>query len=1195
MPEVVNPAVIIGLGGTGKWVLTYVKKNLLDTYGGEMPKTVRLLSFDTTSEKISRDGVPQEEDARVGNVQLDKQAEFVYLGGNIQQICREVRDEGRHPHIRSWLQARTYLQTADSDAFDISRGAGQKRPFGRMAIFYDLQQLVQSRIINKIETALAEVLDANSRQAPVEIYIVASLAGGTGAGMFIDVAHLTRWFANRQIRSGFAIRGFLALQNTFRSVIKTEHVQPQVFAAMRELDRFMLVFDQHYPMIYNPTTQDLNTIYGGQLGKLFDNCYLLDASREHLPLDGFEPKYGVYPSIADSITMLLDGSTGDSYAQHYKNVNTRIADVQSKTKQPIYSSLGTYSLILPVEDIITSLSYRFATDLLGEHLLDLRARTTDTGQTQQVLYHESDARKDAATFLRAPRSSSGILSTNFIQLTPAVVDSWKARAEPAIAEIAARGAPELLTWILPPETDPAIEAITRKVRDDLEVTLSSRVLLSSGEGDDPVEGSNRIQRGVREFRAAQMGRDVDGRYVGGLYRTALDQCATVHRERFRKLLAEHMLNLLNGPDPRNKDYQREKRGKLGQAQDMLTQLARYFSDLSAALSQIKSHRVALDELRAAQEEAALYRLEMDAKKSKKGPLGILVKNWQPAVQAQRTYLDAEWRVIEIEVKDLFFDMLQQISDMLRAATEEYKTAIDAWIATLAHGATGALADPGLYRHLQRTAAQHNANREDKKRIGVHEYLTDDEYENELYRGVTQGKFAAALTQLVWEIEPQRDTFRLVLRGCHSLSASPTDGRSATERNAEFLLNIARDYCAPLRDLTIADRLVEREVNRLAGTLLDKCGPMIRYDPAKTGGEQETHFFICVNEGGQKAYFNEFRAALRRLGTSARDNQILASANPYVCTILATADVIASPSLLAYTAAEREYNNYAGDARLLHVFPAEVNAVQLEQQLPSIREPRRRFSPILTAMLEDRGTVDLFILAYLYRLLRLEDSGGVNGSRWVLFVPASPLRGEERFALTPPDRRPSLCAAMERFVFHRSDINNPTHKIDLLALEHALRKHEAQASGGDESRLINLLEAALADGIESLRTSPDVNLRDIASLMRLVVEEIVQGLFDRVRASGKHYDPDAAPLVQMVMQNPARAAKPASNGHGGMPSGMQANGGGTQKTHAPTMAPPATETSGGSARDKLRQLKELLDDGLIVLDEYEAKRREILSR
>ena len=353
----------------------------------------------------------------------------------------------------------------------------------------------------------------------------------------------------------------------------------------------------------------------------------------------------------------------------------------------------------------------------------------------------------------------------------------------------------------------------------------------------------------------------------------------------------------------------------------------------------------------------------------------------------------------------------------------------------------------------------------------------------------------------------------------------------------------------------------------------------------------------MNEGGQKAYFNEFRSTLRRLGTSARDNQILASANPYICTILATADVIASPSLLAYTSAEREYNNYAGDARLLHVFPAEVNAVQLEQQLPSIREPRRRFSPILTAMLEDRGTVDLFILAYLYRLLRLEDSGGVNGSRWVLFVPASPIRGEERFALTAPDRRPSLCEAMERFVFHRSDTNNPTHKIDLLALEHALRKHEAQASGGDESRLINLLESTLAEGIESLRASPDVNLRDIASLMRLVVEEIVQGLFDRVRASGKHYNPDAAPLVQMVMPPPTRAAavRPAANGNGLTQGAIPSNGAAApQKAHAPTATLPATGTA-VSARDKLRQLKELLDDGLIMPEEYEAKRREILSR
>ena len=352
MTEVANPAVIIGLGGTGKWVLTYIKKNLLDTYGGTLPPTIRLLSFDTTTEKVSRDGQAQEEDARVGNVQLDKQAEFVYLGGNIQQMCRDIRDKSAYPHIGSWLQARTYLQMADLDAFDISRGAGQKRPFGRMAIFYNLQQAVRAEVTNKIEAAISEVIGANQQKTAIEIYIVGSLAGGTGAGMFLDIAHLTRWFANQRIRTGFAIRGFLALHNVFNSVIRTQQIQANAFAAMRELDRFMLVFDQHYPIVYDPSNPTLNTIYGGQLGKLFDNCYLLDASRENMPLDSFPPKYGVYPSMADSITMLLDGRTGDAYAQHYKNVNTRIAEIQSLKNLPMYSSLGTYSLVLPVEDMI---------------------------------------------------------------------------------------------------------------------------------------------------------------------------------------------------------------------------------------------------------------------------------------------------------------------------------------------------------------------------------------------------------------------------------------------------------------------------------------------------------------------------------------------------------------------------------------------------------------------------------------------------------------------------------------------------------------------------------------------------------------------------------------------------------------------------------------------------------------------------
>jgi hypothetical protein len=1199
MPEVANPAVIIGLGGTGKWVLTYIKKNLLDTYGGQIPKTVRLLSFDTTSERVSRDGVAQEEDVRIGDVQLDKQAEFVYLGGNIYQLCREVRDERKHPHIGSWLQARTYLQMADSDAFDISRGAGQKRPFGRMAIFYDLQQSVQARITNKIQSAISEVIGANQRRAAIEIYVVASLAGGTGSGMFIDMAHLARWFADKQIRTGFAVRGFLALHNTFRSVIKTEQIQPQAFAALRELDRFIQVFDQQYPIVYNPTNPILNTIYGGQLGKLFDNCYLLDASRENLPLDNFAPNYGVFPSIADCITMLLDGSTGDAYAQHYKNVNTRIGEVQSQINQPIYSSLGTYSLVLPVEDIITSLTYRFAIDLLGEYLLNLEQRTNDAGQVQYILRYEGNAREEAAALLHATQSVSGVANTNFIQRVPATIDSRNTRHEAYISEIASLEAPELLTWIIPPETDPTVQELARKVRDDLEVQLITRVPTSENMDEDTVGGCDRVIRGTRDFREEYLGRDVGGRRTGGLYRRALEQCVSIHRERYQILLQEYILSLLNGPAPTNKDYQHEKRGKLGQAQAVLSHLALYFTDLSTFLERVEDHRENLDDLRSAQEEASLCRSEMEKQAGVKGFIGTFITGQQPAIKAQNAYLEAEQWAIDIEIKDLFFDFLHHTSNTLRTVTEEYKAAVDAWINTLVQGFSGTFTDPGLYTYLHTGLQRHTANRTDKQRIAVHEYVTDDAYESGLYASVSAGKFVEALTHLVWVGEQQDQGFRLSLSGCTIAGSGPTGGRSSTDRNADFFLHMARNYFEPLREsLTIADRLTERDAMRLASTLLDKCSPMIRYDPLKSGGAQELHYFVCVNEGRQKAYFNEFRDALRRLGASAKDNQVLDSSNSYTCTILATADVVASSGLHAYTAAEREYNSHTGDARLLHIFPAEVNAVQLEQQLTRIGEQRRRFSHVLTTMLEDRKMVEHFILATLYRLIRLEKAESMQ-SRWVLFLPTQRRRGTDRFALTNAEHQPSLFKAMECFVFRRADINNSAQTIDFPLLEEELRRFEDRASEGNDSRLINLLEGLINSDIEPRRHDRDQAIHDLGSLMRLLVDEIVEGLHSRIKASGQHYDPDALPLDTSALPADSKPTAPRETGNG-----TTDGAGGSPAVEPISVAAPVSEidkpavpTDGNTDTEMaaLDKLKTMLDRGLISQEKYDAKVQEILDR
>lgn len=1200
MARVANPAIIIGLGGTGKWVVTYVKKNLLETYGGQIPENVKLLSFDTTSKQGSKDGVAEEEDILVGEVQLDDGREFIALNGNIYELCREIRD-GQHPHIGSWLQAAEYLRSTETDAFDISRGAGQKRPFGRMAVFYDLQQSVQSRLMNALQTAITDVINAN-RQAKttVVVYIIASLAGGTGSGMFIDVAHLARMFIKQSLgtNEGYTLRGFIALHNTFNAVIRTSQIQPNAFAAMRELDRFMLVFDQEYPIVYNPTNPTLNTIYGGKLGKLFDNCFLLDASRENLPLDGVSPVLGVFPSVADCITTMLDGRTGEAYEQHYKNVNTRISEAQTKTGLPMYSSLGTYKMILPVEDIITSLTYRAAMEALKTYLLDADQRVDQFGQVQSVLRYDGNPQQDAAELLRSPRSLSGVESTNFIQRLPGSVDNRNTKDEAYIGETAQLEAPELLTWIIPPETDRDVAELARKVREELELRLINKVPLSTTEGDDTVAGCDRIIRGVRRFRDDYLGRESNGRRIGGIYRTVLEQCMEIHKRRYQIILEEHLQRLLNGSDPTNITYQAEKRGKLGKAQSLLAKLALYFAEYNEFIERVQRRRTESDELRSAQENAGLARSDMEANKDKRGLIGVFLPGQQPAIKSQEAYLAAEQSVVDIEINDLFFAFLRQTSEELRKVTEQYKADVDGWVNTLIQGFTGNLHDPGLYRYLADRAAAHQAEREEKKRIVVHQYVTDADYEDALYQVRMKGKFEEILAELIWRFERQGEQIQLGLSGCVVGTSGKYAGRTPTERNAEFFINLSQRYFTPLRsELKLADRLSEFAPERLARELLEKCSPLIRFDSLKTGGAQERHNFVCVDEDRQKEFFDTFRTSLRLMGGAAKDNQILGSANPYTCTILATDDVIPSVGLNTYTTAETEYNKFTGNPRLLHVFPAEVNVVSYEQQLPQIRETRRRFSQKLTAMMEDVEMVQRFIRCYLYKFIRQVRGSRAQVNLWRLRVTAlkQQRRSVSEFDLTPESTQPSLFQAMETFVFRRSDYVNREAKIDFAVIDAELERYEDLISGGDENRLINHLEVLLDTDVEPMRTGKDHEqaVRDLGSLMRLMVDEYIGGLEARLKTSGRMRDPDIQPLLDNVAifdpKPMAPVAAPPIPNPDPVPSPSNNEDGETQEP-SPVHPSPAAP----SRKQQLAEAKELLELGEITQEEYEQMRKAILG-
>lgn len=1096
MSDIANPAVIIGLGGTGKWVLTYVKKNLLDTFG-QVPDTVKLISFDTTKEGNSD---RQEEDARVGDIQLDR-GEFIYLGGNIYDICRAIRDRNEYPYIGSWLQAETYLSISSPEAFDIAKGAGQKRQFGRMALFYDLQNQYQAEVTQRITQAITDVISANKRRVPVEIYVVASLVGGTGAGMVLDVAHLARWFAEKHIKTGFAVRGFIALHTTFSAVLNTSHVMANTFASMRELDRFMAVFDRDYPIVYNPSSPELNTIYGGQLGKLFDNCYLMDASRERLPLQGVSPQHGVFPAIADTIATLLDGSTGNAYEQHYKNVNTRLGETQAQLGEPMYSSLGIFTFILPVGDIIETLSHRFALEFVGQRLLHLSESTGG----RYILGYEGDPKREAESFFRQPTSSSGLTNTNFIQQVPIILElRGRLHEDRFIKRMAEQDRDEMLVWLQPSEEDPTVAQTSRSIRSILEIRLVDKVPPGNVVKDDPLSAATRISRGVIEFRERYLGRVLDGRRVGGEYREGLDKYQSIHIDRFGSFLEEKILALLNGPAPTSVDHQEAKRGKLGFVQEMLRYIIEYLQIQAELITRLQEYRADKHYLVDAREEAALAKQEMEELKFKSGfldrlasilPLPLISK----AIKAQQGYITAEQNAIDRETHELLFEYAMSITQSLRKIAEQYKVAIDNWASTLALGFIG---EPGLCQVLQKSWERHEAHRAEKKRVLVHKYVTDADFENRLYQHYAEGKYGEVMARLLWgvkKIEGQPVQLTLIP---YKSAGDPSDKnlRSVARQNYDVALGMAREIFSPLRDqISIADRLPELyEPATMAKRLLDNASPMIRYN-AMQQGRQEVHNFVCVNEGNQIAYFDEMEDALKRMAPQAKDNQVLRAANRHSCTILSTVDVISSLGLLPYTDCEREYKQHRGDRRLLHVYPAEVNAVHYEQRLPEIGESVRMFTPLLTTMLENPRQVERFVLAYVYGLIRAEaDEDESLSNRYYLELNKLHERDRlYRFRLTKAAQKPSLFQAMETFVFDQADIDNPTLRIEDKRLRDSIRTRELVLASDQDGALdltcrIEILEKAIDTVVRDLRYGGDSIERDLGCLMELMLEDTIAG-------------------------------------------------------------------------------------------------------
>jgi len=363
----IYPTLVIGIGGTGANVVRHAKKRFLRTWGNngtdDLPAMIQLLAIDTEPlvNKIGEEPLLFHEYAFLGKFDATKL---------VTNKDRHVFQNSDEPEKGSGTKSYFDWWGWNTNEFPlgyIHNGAKQQRAIGRLAFvrnYVTFKKAFLEKWNNLVN--ISEVNRAQERKFHVEpnqkiVYLVSSLCGGTGSGMFLDVAHCVRHYIGAK---GKLIGIFLlpsAFQAEMRSDLQSRRIHANAYASLKELDHYQQVqdFRQRYP---SEQTDIPSIPY-----KPFDNVFLIEKhDRNGLSLTN---KKSVEQAVAHLIhLMALSPMNKDILAQDVNVTSERQSG--SLGAYLSYSTFGVSAITFPATTGITeicelSIRRRILADLCG--------------------------------------------------------------------------------------------------------------------------------------------------------------------------------------------------------------------------------------------------------------------------------------------------------------------------------------------------------------------------------------------------------------------------------------------------------------------------------------------------------------------------------------------------------------------------------------------------------------------------------------------------------------------------------------------------------------------------------------------------------------------------------------------------------------------------------------------------------------
>ncbi len=332
---------LIGLGGTGIDLLRKFKTHYGKYYDKEQ-KYIQILGIDTTNQRTDS------ADPFLEN------HEFLHLGNPVITSANVMQFRKRNQF--RWLPD-------DLPAFSVATGAGMRRLVGHVAYFWrggdiaaHIERAMHTLNHTEVSGEFANVVDG----AQTRVFIISSVCGGTGTGMFLDIAFLVNHLFARHNYDTVRF-GMLFLPSTFRQLGQSAqyaNLEANGYAALQELNYYMA---DSFSQTTLPSPADL---VSGEIPispSPFDMCFMLGGTDE------------IGRQVSSSEDLYRRTAEFLFTAVAIPQIQEHIVDYHVTNARLSYATFGSFSIPLPKARYVEKYVLHIGRELLEDIFAPLQS------------------------------------------------------------------------------------------------------------------------------------------------------------------------------------------------------------------------------------------------------------------------------------------------------------------------------------------------------------------------------------------------------------------------------------------------------------------------------------------------------------------------------------------------------------------------------------------------------------------------------------------------------------------------------------------------------------------------------------------------------------------------------------------------------------------------------------------------------